>query len=329
MANKPTPILLNKPPIFKLNRKQLSFIFDYLDIENLSKLRKVCRRFSNTVEYCVQDLQVFTEEDYVEPVFQTRQQVMPGFKSLTLRTCSPGDFFYPHFPFKSLKKLYLCYEDQHEKLNLTQLMQLRFLKVRGALTLSRNPLPNVTHIDIDYPCLCENQVFPNLKSFNLDFDVAEFSNLEKVQMTEAKAVEYAFEKSMDILRDKSRLETVSFTVRIPQMELLLFEQFVDSFMAFMQTYEKEINLPGSKVRCKLLYNAKYTIADKDRLRWHKAWLFLGGEDAVPDPTFISTRKNDRSEKTQINPDEYNEKKPEEITKQFANLEFVWEGYNNH
>lgn len=67
MANQPRPIL-NKPPIFKLNRKQLTFIFDYLDVEDLGRLRRVCRRLSNAVEYYVQDLQVFVdweeEENY-------------------------------------------------------------------------------------------------------------------------------------------------------------------------------------------------------------------------------------------------------------------------
>lgn len=197
----------------------------------------------------------------------------------------------------------------------------------GALTLSSNRLPNVTHIDIDNPNLCEKQVFPNLKSFNLDFDVAEFSNLENT--TEAVAVKYAFEKSMDILLDKSRLETVSFTIRIARMELLLFEQFIDSFTAFMQNYSKEINLPNSNVYVKLMYNADYEIADRDRRRWYQAWSFLGREDALPNPTAISAGKDGRPEKIPINPDEYAEKKPEEITKQFPNLEFVWDGYTNH
>ena len=184
----------------------------------------------------------------------------------------------------------------------------------------------MTHIDIDNPNLCEKQVFPNLKSFNLDFDVAEFSNLENT--TEAIAVKYAFEKSMDILLDKSRLETVSFTVRISQMELLLFEQFIDSFMAFMQIYKKEVNLPDSNVFVKLRYNADYTIADKDRLRWYKAWSFLGREDALPNPTSVSAQKDGRLEKIPINPEEYAEKKPDEITKQFSNLSFEWVGYRN-
>ena len=50
-----------KPPIFKLNRKQLTDFFKYLDVEDLSRLRATCRRMSNAVEYYVTDLQVFVD----------------------------------------------------------------------------------------------------------------------------------------------------------------------------------------------------------------------------------------------------------------------------
>lgn len=59
---------LQKPPIFKLlNRKHLTFIFKYLDVEDLSRLRVTCRRMNNAVEHYVDALQVFVDwsEDYM------------------------------------------------------------------------------------------------------------------------------------------------------------------------------------------------------------------------------------------------------------------------
>ena len=192
------------------------------------------------------------------------------------------------------------------------------------MILSSSRLPSVTHLDIDDPDLCEKQVFPNLKSYNLEFDVDDFSQLKNT--TEIVAVKYAFDKSMDILLDKARLESISFNILIKHMELLLFEQFIDSFTAFMQNHEKEINLPDSCVFVKLRYNHDYVIADKDRRRWYKAWSFLGREDELPDPNPVSVGKDGKRSKIPINPanDEYAEKKPVEITKQFCNLEFMWE-----
>ena len=57
---------LVKPPILKLNRKLLVKIFKYLTIQDLGRLRTMCRRLNNTVEYYVQDLQVFVEWDEEE-----------------------------------------------------------------------------------------------------------------------------------------------------------------------------------------------------------------------------------------------------------------------
>ena len=136
------------------------------------------------------------------------------------------------------------------------------------------------------------------------------------------AVEYAFNKSMDILLDKPLLEQVSFTIVIRSMELLVFEQFNDSLTAFMKKYVKEINLPQSNVYVKLKYNSDYEIGDRDRRRWFNAWSYLGREDVLPDPNTVET--SGRRGKTPVHSDEYNHLKQKVITEMFKNLKFVWE-----
>ena len=91
----------------------------------------------------------------------------------------------------------------------------------------------------------------------------------------------------------------------------------------MQNYEREVDLPNSQVYVKLRYNGNYTISEKDRHRWYRAWSFLGREDAVPNPGLVSTGK---PVKIPIKPDEYSEKKQLEIQKQFSNLEFECDAY---
>lgn len=127
---------------------------------------------------------------------------------------------------------------------------------------------------------------------------------------------------MDILLDKPLLERVSFTIVIRNMELLIFEQFNDAFAAFMQLFEKEINLPESNVYVKLKYNANYEIGDRDRRRWFKAWSYLGREDVLLDPNTIET--SGKRSKIPINSDEYSQSKQEVITEKYPNLVFAWE-----
>ena len=49
--------MVTKPPIFNLNRKILINILRYLNLEDISGLARVSRRFQNLVLYYVKDLQ--------------------------------------------------------------------------------------------------------------------------------------------------------------------------------------------------------------------------------------------------------------------------------
>ena len=87
-----------KPPIFKfLNRKQLTDIFKYLNVEDLSRLRVTCRRMSKAVEHYVEALQVFADcsENYIVSFRQFNRQ----FDSFNLLNRLSG--FVPHNPLGS------------------------------------------------------------------------------------------------------------------------------------------------------------------------------------------------------------------------------------
>lgn len=107
-------------------------------------------------------------------------------------------------------------------------------------------------MDIDDPDCCERQVFPNLKHFHLEFDVEEISQI--YNSTEAKALEFIFIKSLDILTSKKKIESVKFTLSL-FMEILVFEKFVDSLDTFLQDYE-ELNDEG-KIEVLLKRNTDY------------------------------------------------------------------------
>lgn len=131
----------------------------------------------------------------------------------------------------------------------------------------------MTHIDIDDPDNCEKQVFRNLKCFNLEFCVDEFAKLKNV--TESEAIDYAFKKSFDILLDKKILECASFLIIIANMELLVFEKFIDSLTSFLRNYRNEIRKGYVGVRLK--HELNYKQQERDQRRWKKAWTFLTNE----------------------------------------------------
>ena len=81
-------------------------------------------------------------------------------------------------------------------------------------------------------------MFTNLKKFHLKFIVDEFANLRNA--TENESMRFVFRRSLDILLDKDLLNSVNFTITIPNMQLLLFETFVDSLSTFLSTYRTEI-----------------------------------------------------------------------------------------
>lgn len=128
----------------------------------------------------------------------------------------------------------------------------------------------MTHIDIDDPDNCEKQVFRNLKSFHLDFYVDEFARLKNV--TESEALDYAFKKSFDILLDKPGLEQTSFTLAIVNMELLVFEKFIDSLTTFLRNHLNEIE--SGQVGVHFKHTRHYKQEENDQKRWNDAWEYL-------------------------------------------------------
>lgn len=104
----------------------------------------------------------------------------------------------------------------------------------------------------------------------MKFNVQDFSIFNNT--TESEAVKYAFLKSLDILLDKPRLEHVSFEVIIPEMNLLLFEMFVDQLTTFLKGYTREID-KGS-IQILFQYGSDYKKEDKDLTRWEKVWYYL-------------------------------------------------------
>ena len=107
-------------------------------------------------------------------------------------------------------------------------------------------------MDIDDPDCCERQVFPNLKHFQLVFDVEEISQI--YNSTEAKAIEFIFIKALDILTSKKKIESVKFTLNL-FMEILVFEKFVDCLDTFLKEYE-DLNDEG-KIEVLLKHNDDY------------------------------------------------------------------------
>lgn len=107
-------------------------------------------------------------------------------------------------------------------------------------------------MDIDDVDCCERQIFPNLKHFNIVFDVEEISQI--YNSTESKAIEFIFIKALDILTGKKNIESIKFTLNL-FMEILVFEKFVDCLDTFLQDYE-EVNGEG-KIEVILKHNNDY------------------------------------------------------------------------
>lgn len=117
-----------KPLIFKkLNKKLLCLIFKNLSCDDLSRLNQTCRRFNNAVQHHVRELQVLVDLDDEGRFFTNLD-----FKHVVLKFCSPMNFLYPHSPFKYINSLFLNFDDsEYEKINLTKLTHLKYLKIRG------------------------------------------------------------------------------------------------------------------------------------------------------------------------------------------------------
>ena len=101
----------------------------------------------------------------------------------------------------------------------------------------------------------------------------EFSQLKNV--TESRAIEYAFKKSFDILLDKQGLEQANFTMVIANMELLVFEMFLDSLTIFLRNFKNEIGTGSVNVMLK--HQPDYEQKELDKRRWEKAWNYLKNE----------------------------------------------------
>lgn len=147
-----------------------------------------------------------------------------------------------------------------------------FASFSGPLILLSSNKIAVTHIDIEDPYCCEKQIFPNMKLFHLELNVEDFSQLHNT--TEPEAVRYTFCKTLDIVLDKKHLEQVSFTIIIPNLELLLFEKLVDCVSDFVRYYNEYME--NGHIDLRLKYQP-YEVAFPETRRWEKAWKFLTGE----------------------------------------------------
>ena len=74
------------------------------------------------------------DDESGDPISNNRHSL--EYHPVILKHVSPADFFYPQPPFCMIRYLYLCFDDhQKEKINLTMLMQLKHLKIRGKFNI--------------------------------------------------------------------------------------------------------------------------------------------------------------------------------------------------
>ena len=102
----------------------------------MSRLSSTNRRLNNCIKHYVKAIQVFVDwGDEPDLNHNLNEHSEDGFEPVVLQTCSPLDFFYrkdSFIPFPNIQSLFLSYDDdQGEILNLTLLMQLKYLKIRG------------------------------------------------------------------------------------------------------------------------------------------------------------------------------------------------------
>jgi len=251
-----------KPFLFtKLKRSHFCLIFKHLTVEDLANLNKTCKRLNNAVQHYMRELQVLVHlEDAIHDLNHLE------FKHVILRNFSPAAFFHPFPPFKHLKSLYLSFDNGDEvisdKINLTSLTSLKYLKIRGHVQLSSNRLVNVTHLDIGDCVGIEKQIVPKLKNFHLELDVAEFASLHNC--TESEAIRYNTVAISDILIDKVSCNHIALSISIDNMELLIFESLVDHTSDFLKLFDDE------KINVNMLFKHSNYDFDENPRRWMKA-----------------------------------------------------------
>jgi hypothetical protein len=125
----------------------------------------------------------------------------------------------------------------------------------------------VTDLDIEDVNVCHRSIFVNLKNVHLEFNVFDQSRLE--MQTESQTIKLTFERLLHFIRNKPSLQHTSLSVSIDNMELLLFEQFVDSLTDFLRKFKSR-----SHVFLTLKHSIDYSKDEFLVRRWQNAWAFL-------------------------------------------------------